>query len=75
MSSKKRWRGTFNWYGEVFVLYRSGCDGLVKEYMIQDLAVRVGIHASVVRSYFSGHRDNYRIEETGTGDLKLVHPR
>jgi len=68
MSSKKKWCGTFNWYGQVFKLYRSGCGELVKDYMILDLAVKVGIRAAVVRSYFGGTKDNYRIEEVSDGN-------
>ena len=56
--------GQFNWYGEVFNVWRHA-PNVNKAYflMIKELGRKIGMSEYRLRQYFDGSRDNYRIEE------------
>ena len=60
-----RYKGTFNWHGEVLILYRHApSEGQAFNFMTRALADQLAVHIGVVRGWFNGQQDNYKIERT-----------
>jgi hypothetical protein len=59
------YKGTFNWQGEVIELVTRRVamnEGVAYRQLTRALAKRLGQSITVVHNYFSGSKDNYRIE-------------
>ena len=61
---KKKYKGTFNWKGEVHVFFRWAQDrDDAWRVFTRALAVRLKkCCITTVRRYFRGHKDNFKIE-------------
>lgn len=60
---KTLYKCTFNWYGQVIVLYRYGLNkDHAKRLCVYFLSKRLGRTISTIFNYFNGTRDNYRID-------------
>ena len=61
---KRLWKGTFNWSGEVFTIYkRAHNESTAFQLMAFELAKRKGLTAWAIRQYFNGEKDNFEIKE------------
>ena len=61
---KSLWKGTFNWSGEVFTIYkRAHNKSSAFQLMALEVAKRKSISAWAVRQYFNGSKDNFTVEE------------
>ena len=59
-----KYKGTFNWQGEIHMLYRvSNKPNMAMFHMIAALAKKLGINRHKVHMYFSQDKNNYIIEE------------
>lgn len=63
---KQLYEGTFNWYGEVIVLYRYATKTSAFSVLTRALAKQVGYIPYAVRQYFNGTKDRH--------EIKLVTP-
>ena len=61
---KHLWKGTFNWSGEVFTIYkRAHNESSAFQLMALEIAKRKSISAWAVRQYFNGKKDNFEVKE------------
>ena len=59
---KRRYKGVFNWYGEIIVLYRfATSEAQANFYMMKALSQKYNVSEQRVHRYFRG-KDNFRIE-------------
>jgi len=60
---KVLYEGTFNWHGEIEVIYRyAKSEGQAKALMTRHIARKKDVLPSVTTGYFDGSQDNFRIE-------------
>ena len=60
----KRYKISLNWYGELKVLWTEAASNTqARTFVLQKFAKTVGMEPNAVRAYFSGSRDNIKIEE------------
>uniref|UniRef100_A0A6M3JCQ4 Uncharacterized protein n=1 Tax=viral metagenome TaxID=1070528 RepID=A0A6M3JCQ4_9ZZZZ len=62
----KYYKGTFNWYGEIHTLHTRKpalSEGMAYRQFTRVLALKLQRTCSVVKLYFNGEKDNYKIEE------------
>jgi hypothetical protein len=59
---KQLYKGTFNWHGEVHIMYRYATEATAYDTLVRALAKRLGRVPSAVRIYFNGTVDNFKIE-------------
>ena len=73
-SKKRKWKGIFNWKGEIIVVYTHAPNkSISKRNMITQIMKKLGHDKqnSSIRQYFGGQKDNYTImEETKNDDQK-----
>lgn len=63
MADTVRYKGVFNWHGQVLTVYRhASTEAQAFNFMTRALAADVGVYACVVRSFFNRDHDNYKIE-------------
>ena len=62
---KKLFKGTFNWNGEVLVLFNyATTNDIAFSYFIARLSNEIGFNRSFVSNYFTNpEKDNWKIEE------------
>jgi hypothetical protein len=61
---KRKYKGVFNYQGEIHTIYRYGVSSLqVKQFMVRELAKKLGKEYSVVRNYFLYLGNKFEIEE------------
>lgn len=64
MPKKLNYKGTFNWHGEIHTIYRHGINKEhAKEMMLMALGKKLDRHFPLLRIYFDGSKDNFKIEE------------
>jgi hypothetical protein len=60
------YKGTFNWYGEIHILQTKKdtmSEGVAYRQFVRVLGKKLGRFPSAIKAYFSGEKDNYKIEE------------
>lgn len=61
---KKLWKGTFNWHGQVIILYRYATLRVIAEtVLIRALAQKLRVAPGYVNMYFTQHADGWKVEE------------
>lgn len=61
---KNRFKGDFNYNGQVFTIYKYAKSGHHAYFlMTRDIAKRVGLRHANIKYYFNGIMDNYRIQQ------------
>ena len=61
---KKLWKGTYNWYGEVHVLYRRATIKLVAEtLLLRGVAEKMKVSIGFAKGYIERHPDSWKVEE------------
>ena len=64
MGSKKLFKGTFNWKGEIHIVWtHSHCPHRAKQAMLVRLAIKLDAVRLAVLREFNGDRDNFEIKE------------
>jgi hypothetical protein len=65
MSEKKKYKGTFNWFGEIHTEYEwAFSKKQAFNFMVIKIADKVGYNKTYVRNHFLGSdTSNYQIEE------------
>lgn len=64
MSDKKRYKGVFNWYGEIYTMWTHTYSlSQARTTMLSNLAKKLGLTYKRASDYFLPERDNYKIEE------------
>ena len=65
---KLKYKGTFNWHGEIHTFYRYAIsEDHAKELMLLALGKKLGRYFPLLRVYFDGSKDNFKIEEVKYG--------
>jgi len=68
-------KGEFNWFGEVHTIYRHASPNEAYLVLTRALSKKLGLVPYVVRGYFNGTRDNFKIyptERSKTNESKAI---
>lgn len=60
---KQKYKGIFNYQGEVHIIYRYAPKGLEWKILTKAIAKILGVDHYSIRQYFSGRKDNFSIKE------------
>lgn len=61
---KQKFKGVFNWHGENITLYASATsDAQAKELFQLQLAKKLGVYATKVKSYYTKNQNGYKVTE------------
>lgn len=74
MKPKKKYKGTFNYHGEITTLYRwATSETAAKVLMYQAIQKLYGVSRGVIAGHFNGEKDNFKIMEV-TKDVNPTSP-